>query len=187
MDGESKWLNERAAREKKLIGDGNAPVSAMTLFDRLPEELLVEEDNVRGLVVRLHNLGWFRIEMVAVVVRGEDVTVVRREAEVGPRGIITPKVEDRFACSLCYLAKLDKQLVHLGISEVESFIAEDVLDGVSLACRYRAPLGTLHQVHLFCWGESSNPEVRRLGDFLQKFARSSLRLLRWQARLSRLW
>lgn len=106
----------------------------MALFDRLPEELLLVEGNAQGVVVRLHNLGWFRIEMVAVIAQGEDVTVVRREAEVGPGGIITPKVEERFACSLHYLAKLDKQLAYLGVNKIESFFAEGVLDGVSLAC-----------------------------------------------------
>ena len=159
----------------------------MTLLDRFPEELLIEEGTARGLVVRLHDLGYFRIELVAVVAQGDYLTVVRREAEVGPRAAITPKVEERSACSLHHLTKLDKQLALLGVDKIESFAAEDVLDGVSLACRYRAPLGMLHQVHLFCWAESSNPAVRRLGDFLQKFARSSLPALRWQAWLSRFW
>jgi len=157
------------------------------IHDAFPEELLIEKDESRGLVVRLHTLGWFRIDLVAVVAQGENVTVVRREAEVGPRGIITPKIEERFTCSLCYLAKLDKQLDHWGMSKVESFIAEDVLDGVSVACRYRAPSGTFHHVHLFCWDACPDPVVRRLGDFLQKFARSSLRVLKRQARLSRFW
>jgi hypothetical protein len=150
----------------------------MTLLDRLPEEWLVEEGKARGLVVRLHRLGWFSIEMVAVVEQGGAVMVVRREAEVGPRGVITLTGEERVECHPSFLAKLDRQLAHLGVTRAKSFAAENVLDGVSLACRYRPPLGGPHQIHLFCWEEPPLSEVRRLGDFLQKFAQTSVRVLR---------
>jgi hypothetical protein len=53
------------------------------IHDAFPEELLIEIDEFRGFVVRLHTLGWFRIDLVAVVAQGENVTVVRREVEVG--------------------------------------------------------------------------------------------------------
>lgn len=162
-------------------------VSEVALFGRMPEELLLEAGGARGLTVRLHRLGWFLIEVVAVVEQGEAVRVVRYEIKVGPRYVATSQSREEFACRPCFLAKLDRQLARLGVAEIESFAEEDVLDGVSVECRYRGRSGNFRQVNLFCWDASPDREVRRFGDFLAKFAQSSMPELRRRAWLSRFW
>jgi hypothetical protein len=156
------------------------------VLDRVPEELLVEDGGIRGLVVRRYG-PFGGIDVAAVIAQGRSTTVVRREFKLGARGTIVPTAEERFSCRPCLLAKLDTQLARLGVAAAKPFAAENVLDGESLTCRYRAPSGELHLVTLFCWVYSSELAVRRLGDFLNKFASSPVPVLRRRAWLSRFW
>jgi hypothetical protein len=89
-------------------------MTGMTLRDPFPEEALLQEGKAHGLSVHIQTLSWFRIEMVAVIQQGRVGTVVRRDADVGARGMVFPKAEKRFACHRRLLGRLDRQLARLG-------------------------------------------------------------------------
>lgn len=162
-------------------------MSESTLRDRLPEETLLENGEASGLTIRIHGLASFEIAMVGVIRRAESVTVVRRVIDVGPRGVLSSASHEQFPSRPCFVAKLDRQLSRLGVAEDKVFVVENVLDGVSLTSRYRTSSGMYCTIHLFCWEESPDHDVCKLGNWLKKLACSPVRRLRRQAALSRFW
>jgi hypothetical protein len=151
------------------------------------DELPYVEDDVCGLAVRLHHLGWFRVQMVAVMERGDSVTIERRNGVVGHHGAVALRSESRFACHRRLLSRIDTQLARLGVVGDMAFAARNIADGTHLTGWYRAPSGELHRLDLFCWDYCEDGAVRRVGDFLQQLAATSQLTWRWRALLSWVW
>jgi hypothetical protein len=158
-----------------------------TLRDLQPEEQLLEVGDAQGIAVRLHRLGCFQFVLLAVLQKDSSVIVTRRELDVGPRGVLSFKSEAQFRCSQAFPQRLLRDLRRLATRTIVSFCAEGIMEGVSLACRRRWADGQLYQIHLFCWWEAEEASVRRVGDYLQTLALSSIGRLRCRAFFSRFW